>query len=73
LSDYPADRTPAVTGLPAIILGGGIVPAPLLAELIATGATIKPLSNADDLGTETRYRPSPKLAAYVQMRDLVCM
>ncbi|OBB18799.1 hypothetical protein A5761_07375, partial [Mycolicibacterium setense] len=72
-SELAADRTPAVTGGPAVILGGGIVPAPLLAELIATGATIKPLSNPETLTTETRYRPSTKLAAYVQMRDLVCM
>ncbi|OCB60338.1 hypothetical protein A5722_01715, partial [Mycobacterium vulneris] len=71
--DLADDRKPAVTGPPAIILGGGIVPAPLLAELIATGATIKPLSDPTDLTTETRYRPSPKLAAFVQMRDLVCM
>ncbi|OLP02292.1 hypothetical protein BVU76_11020 [Mycolicibacterium porcinum] len=73
LNDYPADRTPTVTGSPAVILGGGIVPAPLLAELIATGATVKPLSDPDDLTTETRYRPSAKLAAFVRMRDLVCM
>ncbi|MED5814189.1 DUF222 domain-containing protein [Mycolicibacterium sp. 050232] len=73
LNDYPADRTPTVTGPPAVILGGGIVPAPLLAELIATGATVKHVSDPDDLPTQTRYRPSPKLAAYVQMRDLVCM
>lgn len=71
--DLADDRKPAVTGPPAIILGGGIVPAPLLAELIATGATIKPLSDPTDLTTETRYRPSTKLAAFVQMRDLVCM
>ncbi|MEX3742773.1 DUF222 domain-containing protein, partial [Mycolicibacterium porcinum] len=69
--DLADDRKPAVTGPPAIILGGGIVPAPVLAELIATGATIKPLSDPTDLTTETRYRPSTKLAAFVQMRDLV--
>ncbi|OBF41957.1 hypothetical protein A5719_11365 [Mycolicibacterium peregrinum] len=72
LNDYGADRTPAVTGGPAVILGGGIVPAPLLAELIATGATVKYLTNADDLTTQTNYRPSAKLATFVRMRDLVC-
>ncbi|MEV0670612.1 DUF222 domain-containing protein [Mycobacterium sp. NPDC050441] len=49
LNDYPADRVPAVTGPPAVILGGGVVPAPLLAELIATGAIVTHLTNADDL------------------------
>ncbi|WKG03002.1 HNH endonuclease signature motif containing protein [Mycolicibacterium sp. HK-90] len=73
LSDYAADHTPAVTGPPAVILGGGIVPAPLLAELIATGATVKYVANSDDLTTENRYRPSTKLTTFVQMRDLVCM
>ncbi|MFV8053319.1 DUF222 domain-containing protein [Mycobacterium sp. 48b] len=72
-NDYGADRTPAVTGPPAIILGGGIVPAPLLAELIATGATVTHLTNPADLPTQTRYRPSPKLATFVRMRDLTCM
>lgn len=73
LGDYRKDCTPAVTGPPAVILGGGIVPAPLLAELIATGAAVKPISGSDDLTAETRYRPSAKLAAFIQMRDLVCM
>lgn len=72
-SDYPADRIPAVTGPPAIILGGGIMPAPLLAELIATGATVKHLTHPENLNGQTHYRPSPKLATYIQMRDLVCM
>lgn len=71
--DQAADSAPAVTGGPAVILGGGIVPAPLLAELIATGATVKYLTNSEDLTTETRYRPSTKLAAYVRTRDLICM
>ncbi|MDH6196733.1 hypothetical protein M2272_003386 [Mycobacterium frederiksbergense] len=73
LGDYGADRVPAVTGPPAVILGGGIVPAPLLAELIATGATVKHLTNSDDLTGQTSYRPSTKLATFVRMRDLLCM
>lgn len=71
--DYPADRTPAVTGPPAVILGGGVMPAPLLAELIATGATVKHITHPDDLAAQSHYRPSSKLAAFVQMRDLMCM
>ncbi|OBB11245.1 hypothetical protein A5761_24840 [Mycolicibacterium setense] len=73
LSDYPADHTPAVTGGPAVILGGGIVPAPLLAELIATGATVKPIADAGTLDAENHYRISAKLAAFVRLRDMRCM
>ncbi|MDH6193672.1 hypothetical protein M2272_000293 [Mycobacterium frederiksbergense] len=71
--NYLADSTPAVTGSPAVILGGGIVPAPLLAELIATGATVKPVADASALGAENRYRISAKLAAFVRLRDMRCM
>ncbi|SEP75396.1 protein of unknown function [Mycobacterium sp. 88mf] len=71
--DYPADRAPAVTGPPAVLLGGGVVPAPLLAELIATGATVKHLTHPDDLTAQPHHRPSTKLATFVQMRDLMCM
>ncbi|MGV9799674.1 DUF222 domain-containing protein [Mycobacterium sp. NPDC003449] len=71
--DPRANRAPTVTGSPAVILGGGIVPAPLLAELIATGATVKPVANASALGAENRYRPSAKLAAFVRLRDMRCM
>ncbi|MGV0740846.1 DUF222 domain-containing protein [Mycolicibacterium sp. XJ870] len=71
--DLDADRVPAVCGGPAVILGGGIVPAPLLAELIATGATVKYLSTPADLDDQTGYRPSTKMAAYVRMRDMRCM
>ncbi len=71
--DLADDREPAVTGGPAVILGGGIVPAPLLAELIATGATVKHVTDPEDLTAQTTYRPSTKLAAFVRMRDLVCM
>jgi hypothetical protein len=72
-ADFAADSQPAVTGSPAVILGGGIVPAPLLAELIATGAAVKPVSDAGARGTENRYRPSAKLAAFIRLRDMRCM
>lgn len=72
-ADFLADSAPAVTGSPAVILGGGIVPAPLLADLIATGATVKPVADAGALGTENRYRISAKLAAFIRLRDMRCM
>lgn len=66
-------RTPAaVTGSPGVLLGGGVLPAPLVAELIATGARVKTLASAPDLPAEPRYRPSATLAAWVRTRDLTC-
>ncbi|WP_197508321.1 DUF222 domain-containing protein, partial [Mycobacterium sp. E802] len=67
-TNFVADDTPAVAGSPAVILGGGIVPAPLLAELIATGAKVAPLADAAVLDAEDHYRPSAKLAAFVRLR-----
>ncbi|MEH3138492.1 MAG: DUF222 domain-containing protein [Mycolicibacterium neoaurum] len=55
-----------------ITLDGAIIPAHLLAELIAGGAKVRPLNNATDLGSEPRYRPSAKLAAYVRMTAMTC-
>ena len=44
----------------------------MLAELIAGGATIKPLSEIADLPAERRYRPSTALTAFVRMRAMTC-
>ncbi|MDO3400403.1 DUF222 domain-containing protein [Mycolicibacterium neoaurum] len=65
----PAARTRLSAG---ITLDGAIIPAHLLADLIATGAKVRPLSSATDLGSEPRYRPSTKLAAYVRMTAMTC-
>jgi hypothetical protein len=56
----------------AVIAGGGIVPTPLLAELIRLGAPVRPVPDPADLGAEPRYRPSTKLARFVRNRDLTC-
>lgn len=72
VAELAADSVPAVSGGPGVLLGGGIVPAPVLAELIATGAAVKPLKDAGALGDEAHYRPSSGLAAFVRMRDLTC-
>jgi hypothetical protein len=61
----------AASGL-AVIAGGGIVPTPLLAELIRLGAPVRPVPNSAELGSEPRYRPSAKLARFVRNRDLTC-
>jgi hypothetical protein len=55
-----------------VIAGGGIVPAPLLAELARMGAVIRPITDPATLGIEPGYRPSAKLARFVRARDLTC-
>jgi hypothetical protein len=62
---------PAQTN-PAVVIGGGIKPAPLLAAKVATTATIRPLIHPGDAPPEPRYVPSRKLADFVRCRDLTC-
>jgi hypothetical protein len=66
----PEPRSTA-SGL-AVIAGGGIVPTPLLAELIRLGAPVRPVADPTELGAEPRYRPSAKLARFVRNRDQTC-
>jgi hypothetical protein len=56
----------------AVIAGGGVVPTPLLTELIRLGAPVRPVPHPAELGSEPRYRPSTKLARFVRNRDLTC-
>jgi hypothetical protein len=56
----------------AVIAGGGIVPTPLLTDLIRLGAPVRPVPNPAELCTEPRYRASAKLARFVRNRDLTC-
>ena len=71
-----APTAPAASTRPSlgagITLDGAIIPAHLLAELIATGAKVRPLSSATGLGSEPRYRPSTALAAFVRMTSMTC-
>ena len=57
---------------PAVMLDGAIIPAAMLAELVAGGATVKPLAEIADLPTERQYRPSVALTAFVRMRAMTC-
>ncbi|WNG80770.1 DUF222 domain-containing protein [Mycobacterium sp. ITM-2016-00316] len=57
---------------PGVTLDGAIIPATMLAELIAAGATIKPLAEIADLPAERQYRPSAALTAFVRMRAMTC-
>ncbi len=55
----------------AVLQGGGIVPGPLLTELVNAGALIKPLT-ALAPAADPRYHPSVKLAAFIRSRDMHC-
>jgi hypothetical protein len=67
----PPPTGPAHTN-PAVVIGGGIMPAPLLAAKLANTATIRPLVHPGDAPPEPRYTPSRKLADFVRCRDLTC-
>ncbi|WP_240630941.1 HNH endonuclease signature motif containing protein [Mycolicibacterium sp. GF69] len=63
----PTEPKPAT----ALILGGGLIPTPLLAELIKNGATVR-WTQKPDAAPEAGYRPSQKTARFVRMRDMTC-
>lgn len=71
-STVPAGKPPARPARSGQIIGGGTVPAALLAQLVNNGATVKPLRDPADLPAEPHYRPSTALAAFVRARDLTC-
>jgi Domain of unknown function (DUF222) len=62
---------PPVRRKAALILGGGPVPAPLLAELIARGAKVRLVGRPSE-EPEPQYRPSKALDEFVRMRDITC-
>ena len=61
----PPRRSAMLTGR------GGIVPTPLLAELIASGATVRHLRRPA-AEPEPGYRPSTALEEFVRIRDMTC-
>ena len=68
----PPDDQPATTRPTATLTGrGGIVPTPLLAELIAAGAKVRHLRRPSD-EPEPGYRPSTALDEFVRFRDVTC-
>ncbi|MBX7435611.1 HNH endonuclease, partial [Mycobacterium sp. Y57] len=58
----------------AVIAGlrGAVLPAPLLAEVIAAGAKVRVVAGVEDLTACPGYRPSAALAEFVRARDLTC-
>ena len=55
----------------ALMVNGGVIPNPLLGQLIREGARIVPLSPPCGKA-EPRYRPSAMLQRFVRCRDLTC-
>jgi hypothetical protein len=69
--DSPAPAAASRRPTAGVILGGGVLPPALLAELIALGATVRFVTDPA-AEAEPRYRPSAKLAEYIRIRDLTC-
>lgn len=67
-----ADETtaPDRTDAAALMIGGGVIPTPLLAELLRNGATVTSVTLPQH--AEPRYRPSTALDRFVRVRDQVC-
>ncbi len=70
-SDSAQDRERTGRRKAAVILGGGTVPAPLLAEFVARGAKLRPVLPPRP-EPEPRYRPSTALDEFVRTRDMTC-
>ena len=67
-----AEVRPSPRGTAVLADTGTPLPTPLLADLLARGATVKPLLTPCDSAPEPRYRPSATLQAFVRSRDLTC-
>ena len=70
--DRRAGAHPVPCPSTAVIAGGGVIPAPLLAELRAMGAMIQPVLNPIDLTAVPGYRPSTAQQRFVRTRDTTC-
>ena len=62
----PGARTPA-----AVMTVGGVIPTPLLEQLIRNGASLKPLQTPC-AQPEDHYRPSVALQRFIRCRDMTC-
>ncbi|WP_156771972.1 HNH endonuclease signature motif containing protein, partial [Mycobacterium sp. 1245805.9] len=63
----PTPRPPA-----AHLLGGGTLPASMVAELIRGGAKVTPVRLPADAPPEPTYRPSAQLQRFIRCRDMTC-
>ncbi|BCI81078.1 HNH endonuclease [Mycolicibacterium sp. TY66] len=69
-----AAKPPAPVRTPVgYVLGGGVVPPAVLADLVARGAKVRTVASAADLDEVPRYRPSAAMDEFVRMRAMTCM
>ncbi|MHA7664041.1 HNH endonuclease signature motif containing protein [Mycolicibacterium sp. HS_4_1] len=67
-------RVPARVRTPVgYVVGGGVVPPAVLADLVARGAKVRTVASATGLGGVNRYRPSAAIDEFVRMRAMTCM
>lgn len=66
-----SDRGELCPAGPGVILGGAVVPAPVVAQA-AMHATIRTLIHPGQAPPEPQYRPSKALAEFVRCRDRTC-
>ncbi len=57
---------------PAVMIGGPVIPAPLLAAKLAQHARIRRVIHPGDSPPEPRYRPTLTLDRFVRCRDMTC-
>ncbi|OBG89922.1 HNH endonuclease [Mycobacterium sp. E136] len=55
----------------AVVVGGGVLPAPMVAQLIADGAKVTKLPTPEGNPPKT-YRPPAVVERFVRMRDMTC-
>jgi hypothetical protein len=67
----PAACAPVSWVRPGFVMGGGIVPTPLLAAMLGR-ARVREIHHPGQAGPEPGYRPSARLAEFARCRDLTC-
>jgi hypothetical protein len=71
VDDAPNAMTAGRPAPPAFVIGGGVMPAPLLPAALER-ATVREVRHPGDAPPELQYRPSRALADFVRCRDLTC-
>ena len=70
------DAEPQVPAAPrppaAHLVGGGTIPASMIAALVAAGAPVRTVGYPSDTAPEPGYRPSAALARFIRCRDMTC-
>lgn len=66
-----ADCAQPEPAAPAVVVGGGVIDASVLAAFLDRAA-LRPIRHPGDAAPEPRYRPSRALADFIRARDLTC-